>query len=54
MKASSANFVNIYVNDEDIRHLQRESTPVSAKDYGHDRAISCPAGARRWSVKRRN
>ena len=25
-------FVNIYVNDEDIRHLQRESTPVSAKD----------------------
>src|SRR3982751_1101527 len=26
------NFVNIYVNDEDIRHLQRESTPVSAKD----------------------
>src|SRR3982750_1119547 len=26
------NFVNIYVNDEDIRHLQRESTPVTPKD----------------------
>jgi sulfur-carrier protein adenylyltransferase/sulfurtransferase len=25
-------FVNIYVNDEDIRYLQREGTPVSAKD----------------------
>lgn len=25
-------FVNIYVNDEDIRHLQREATPVGAKD----------------------
>jgi molybdopterin/thiamine biosynthesis adenylyltransferase/rhodanese-related sulfurtransferase/molybdopterin converting factor small subunit len=26
------NFVNIYVNDEDIRYLQREGTKVSAKD----------------------
>src|SRR5919109_1233218 len=26
------NFVNIYVNDEDIRHLQREATPVTPKD----------------------
>ena len=25
-------FVNIYVNDEDIRYLQKELTPVSAKD----------------------
>ena len=25
-------FVNIYVNDEDIRYLQREGTPVSQKD----------------------
>jgi len=26
------NFVNVYVNDDDIRHLQKEQTPVSAKD----------------------
>ncbi len=26
------NFVNVYLNDEDIRYLQKESTPVSAKD----------------------
>jgi len=25
-------FVNIYVNDEDIRHLEREATPVGATD----------------------
>src|SRR5882762_9713293 len=25
-------FVNIYVNDEDIRYLQREQTPVAAND----------------------
>jgi adenylyltransferase/sulfurtransferase len=25
-------FVNIYVNDEDVRHLQQESTPVGAAD----------------------
>ncbi|MEO0814756.1 MAG: ubiquitin-like small modifier protein 1, partial [Myxococcota bacterium] len=25
-------FVNVYVNDEDIRHLQRGETPVSADD----------------------
>src|SRR5262250_852571 len=25
-------FVNIYVNDEDIRYLQKEQTPVSAGD----------------------
>jgi MoaD family protein len=25
-------FVNIYVNDEDIRHLQKEHTPVNAGD----------------------
>jgi molybdopterin converting factor small subunit len=25
-------FVNIYVNDEDIRFLQKEQTPVSASD----------------------
>ena len=25
-------FVNVYVNDEDIRYLQREQTPVSASD----------------------
>src|SRR5438093_5354119 len=25
-------FVNIYVNDEDIRYLQKEQTPVSAAD----------------------
>jgi adenylyltransferase/sulfurtransferase len=25
-------FVNVYVNDEDIRYLQREATPVSAAD----------------------
>ena len=26
------NFVNVYLNDEDIRYLQKESTPVSEKD----------------------
>jgi sulfur-carrier protein len=25
-------FVNIYVNDEDIRHLEKESTPVNQTD----------------------
>src|SRR5205823_3242229 len=25
-------FVNVYRNDEDVRHLQREATPVSAQD----------------------
>src|SRR5213594_660244 len=25
-------FVNVYVNDEDIRYLQKEQTPVSAAD----------------------
>src|SRR5207302_10125880 len=25
-------FVNIYINDEDIRYLQKEQTPVSAAD----------------------
>src|SRR4029078_8641929 len=26
------NFVNVYLNDEDIRYLQKEQTPVSAAD----------------------
>jgi sulfur-carrier protein adenylyltransferase/sulfurtransferase len=26
------NFVNVYVNDDDIRHLQKEQTPVQPKD----------------------
>src|SRR5215204_3245420 len=26
------NFVNIYLNDEDIRYLQREQTPIKAGD----------------------
>jgi molybdopterin converting factor small subunit len=26
------NFVNVYLNDEDIRYLQKESTPISDKD----------------------
>ena len=26
------NFVNVYVNDDDIKHLAREQTPVGAKD----------------------
>src|ERR687898_3245981 len=26
------NFVNVYLNDEDIRYLQREETPVKAGD----------------------
>ncbi len=26
------NFVNIYLNDEDIRYLQKEQTPVKAGD----------------------
>jgi adenylyltransferase/sulfurtransferase len=26
------NFVNVYVNDEDIRYMQKESTPLSEKD----------------------
>ena len=26
------NFVNIYVNDEDIRYLERENTPISDDD----------------------
>ena len=25
-------FVNIYINDEDIRYLQKDQTPVSAND----------------------
>jgi adenylyltransferase/sulfurtransferase len=25
-------FVNVYLNDEDIRYLQKEETPVSASD----------------------
>ena len=25
-------FVNVYVNDEDIRYLQKEQTPVNASD----------------------
>lgn len=29
---SMRSFVNIYVNDEDIRYLQKEKTPVSEKD----------------------
>ena len=26
------NFVNIYVNDDDIRYLEKEQTPVSSED----------------------
>jgi len=26
------NFVNVYLNDEDIRYLQKEQTPVNAGD----------------------
>ena len=26
------NFVNVYLNDEDIRYLEREATPVKAGD----------------------
>jgi molybdopterin converting factor small subunit len=29
---SLRNFVNVYVNDEDIRYLQKEQTRVSEKD----------------------
>ena len=29
---SLRNFVNVYVNDEDIRYLQKEQTQVSEKD----------------------
>ena len=29
---SLRSFVNIYVNDEDIRYLQKEATPVAEKD----------------------
>jgi molybdopterin converting factor small subunit len=29
---SIRNFVNVYVNDEDIRYLQKEQTQVSEKD----------------------
>ena len=25
-------FVNVYVNDEDIRHMQKENTPLSEED----------------------
>ncbi len=25
-------FVNVYVNDEDIRYLQKEQTPIGEKD----------------------
>jgi molybdopterin converting factor small subunit len=31
-RGSLRNFVNVYVNDEDIRYLQKEQTPVSEKD----------------------
>src|SRR4029078_5338632 len=27
-----SSFVNVYVNDEDIRYLQKEQTPISAGD----------------------
>ncbi|HET7224496.1 MAG TPA: molybdopterin-synthase adenylyltransferase MoeB [Candidatus Eisenbacteria bacterium] len=38
-------FVNVYVNDEDIRHLAREATPVSAED--HVAIVPSIAGGRR-------
>src|SRR5262245_26652344 len=36
------NFVNVYLNDEDIRYLQREATPVKAGDT----LSIVPSGAR--------
>ena len=38
-------FVNVYVNDEDIRYLQKEQTPVSAATRS--------ASFRRWPAARR-
>jgi len=48
------NFVNVYVNDDDIRHLQKEQTPVQPKDVisiipsvaggSAGRAVSAAAG----------
>ncbi|MGQ9634635.1 MAG: molybdopterin-synthase adenylyltransferase MoeB [Bryobacteraceae bacterium] len=47
-------FVNIYVNDEDIRHLEREKTPVRPEDTisivpsiagGASSAVETPSGA---------
>ena len=32
-------FVNVYVNDEDIRYLQNENTPRPGERHGFDRAI---------------
>ncbi len=32
-------FVNVYLNDEDIRYLQKEATPVKDSDTYFDRAF---------------
>jgi sulfur-carrier protein len=40
-------FVNVYLNDEDIRYLQKDATPVLPRRYGFDRAEH-----RRWCTGR--
>ena len=32
-------FVNVYVNDEDIRYLQKEQTPVNAGRHGQHHPV---------------
>ncbi len=50
-------FVNVYVNDEDIRYLQKDATPLHDGDTVSDRAQHCrrhrpPSRRRRWrSIK---
>ena len=39
-------FVNVYVNDEDIRYMQKEATPL--KDSDTISIIPSIAGGRRW------
>ena len=33
------NFVNVYLNDEDIRYLQKEQTPVKSGRHAEHRAV---------------
>ncbi len=55
-------FVNVYVNDEDIRYLSKEATPLERWRHGVDRPehcrrigwCGCPAGAARYVVEGRD
>ena len=46
-------FVNVYLNDEDIRYLKKEATPVVADRYAVDRAVDCRRARRVLPSRRR-